>query len=386
MKNNVYINGFASISSLGSTGEEIWNAYQDNEVLFKKRMFNHEKYWVSPVSDEVEKELKLLKAEKKTYRDLDKSVLLAILASRLLINNLKQNEQFSFKNTGVNLGSSRGATGLFEMHHKEFLSSGLLPSQTSPSTTLGNLSSWVAQDIGTTGAVISHSITCSTALHGILNAVAWLTSGMASSFIVGGAEAPLTSFTIAQLVALKLYSTKTKKKACHSLDFHKKANTLVLGEAASVFALSTNSEKSIAKILGLGFANEEIKHSISISADAICFQKSMKMALQDASLTKVDVIIMHAPGTVKGDKAELKAIEKTFSNPPFLTTNKWKIGHTYGASGAMSLEMALLILQHQKCISNPYYANTEIPLEINSVMVNAVGFGGNAVSVIVGKS
>jgi 3-oxoacyl-(acyl-carrier-protein) synthase len=94
---------------------------------------------------------------------------------------------------------------------------------------------------------------------------------------------------------------------------------------------------------------------------------------------------MHAPGTIKGDEAELNAVQKVFSKTPYLTTNKWKIGHTYAASGAMSLEMGILMLQHQECIPNPFYKNTETPTEINHIMVNAVGFGGNAVSLIVSK-
>jgi 3-oxoacyl-(acyl-carrier-protein) synthase len=274
---------------------------------------------------------------------------------------------------------------LFEEHHAAFLKTGSVSSRTSPTTTLGNLSSWVAQDLGTTGAVISHSITCSTALHGVLNAAAWLDSEMASSFIVGATEAPLTSFTIAQLEALKLYSKEEGDLPCRSLDMNKKSNALVLGEAACVFALSKQSKMAVAKITGMGYANEQIKHSIAISSEAKCFQQAMKMALAQANLEQVDVLIMHAPGTVKGDLAELNAVEKVFSKTPFLTTNKWKIGHTYAASGAMSLEMAILMLQHQECIPNPFYNNSKTPKEIHHIMVNAVGFGGNAVSLIVSK-
>jgi 3-oxoacyl-(acyl-carrier-protein) synthase len=38
---------------------------------------------------------------------------------------------------------------------------------------LGNISSWVAHDLQSSGPEISHSITCSTALHAVLNGVAW---------------------------------------------------------------------------------------------------------------------------------------------------------------------------------------------------------------------
>lgn len=386
MKKTIYINAFASVSALGASKEEVWSAYQLGDAFFQKQKLNANTHYVSPVSNGVEKELETLKQENKAYQHLDKSVLLGILASRKLMEDMGQHASISLQNTGVNLGSSRGATHLFETFHEEFLTNGSVPGRTSPSTTLGNLSSWIAQDLGTSGAVISHSITCSTALHGVLNALAWLQSGMASSFIVGGAEAPLTAFTIAQLEALKLYSSENEHKACRSLDFQKKTNSLVLGEAAAVFLLSSEAKNAKAKILGIGYANEQIKHSISISTDARCFQQSMKMALKHAGLNSVDAIVMHAPGTVKGDIAELKAIEKTFSKTPFLTTNKWKIGHTYGASGGMSLEMAIFMLRHQTYISNPFYTNPPRLSKPQHIMINAVGFGGNAVSIIIGKS
>lgn len=385
LKTNLYINGFSSVSALGIAEDEVWSAYQNPKAYFQRKKFGNNEYWVCPVSEETKEQIKLLKNEKKAYQYLDNSVLFAILASRKLAENLEKVAGFPLENTGINLGSSRGATQLFEQYHQAFLATGSVPSRTSPTTTLGNLSSWVAQDLGTTGAVISHSITCSTALHGVLNAAAWLQAGMASSFIVGGSEAPLTPFTLAQLEALKLYSNVQEKLACRSLDFKKQSNTLVLGEAASVFALSIQSENAVAQISGLGFANEQIQHSIAISSNAKCFQDSMKMALTNAGLKQVDALIMHAPGTIKGDEAELNAVQKVFHKTPFLTTNKWKIGHMYAASGAMSLELALLMLQHQQCIPNPFYKNAEIPQEINHIMVNAVGFGGNAVSLIISK-
>jgi 3-oxoacyl-(acyl-carrier-protein) synthase len=81
----------------------------------------------------------------------------------------------------------------------------------SPTTTLGNISSWVAHDLQSSGPEISHSITCSTALHALLNGVAWLKAGMADKFLVGGTEAPLTDFTIAQMRALKIYSNSAEE-------------------------------------------------------------------------------------------------------------------------------------------------------------------------------
>ena len=48
--------------------------------------------------------------------------------------------------------------------------------------------------------------------------------------------------------------------------------------------------------------------------------------------------------------------------------------------------MALLMLAHHQFIENPFFKNeAEKPKTLKTIMVNAVGFGGNAVSVIIGK-
>jgi 3-oxoacyl-(acyl-carrier-protein) synthase len=145
-------------------------------------------------------------------------------------------------------------------------------------------------------------------------------------------------------------------------------------------------ENAVAKIIGIGYATEILEHNISISTEATCFQKSMKMALGENSIDEVDAIVMHAPGTIKGDVSEVKAIEKIFgTNTPFLTTNKWKLGHTFATSGILSVELAILMLQNQQVISVPFAPEQHEPKKINKILINAVGFGGNAVSILLSK-
>src|SRR3546814_19881848 len=81
--------------------------------------------------------------------------------------------------------SSRGATIAFEKYHSEFLESGgrFTEPLAAPTTTLGNIASWTATDLQSRGPAISHSITCSTALHAVINAVAWLRAGLCTRFI-----------------------------------------------------------------------------------------------------------------------------------------------------------------------------------------------------------
>lgn len=383
MNQPVSITSIASISALGSNLKEVWQNYLLDKHFLSEKEMNGKMVFVGQISKENKKIIADLRNSDSKYKNLDNSVLFAIYTSRKAMKNANWKSEENF---GVNFGSSRGATSLFEKYHKEFLETKKVAILSSPTTTLGNISSWVAHDLQTFGPEISHSITCSTALHSLLNGVAWINAGMSNKFLVGGSEAALTNFTIAQMQALKVYAKNKEEYPCKSLNLKKKQNTMVLGEGAAAVCLEKGFvENALATISGVGFATEILKHNTSISTNAVCFQKSMKMALGEINPEEIDVIVMHAPGTIQGDLSEINAIGKVFKNVPFLITNKWKLGHTFGASGMLSLELALLQLKYQKVITVPFAKNQQKPKQLKKILVNAVGFGGNAVSILLTK-
>ena len=381
MSKIISITALASISPLGNDSKTIWENYQNTNHCFTENFLDHKKTLVAQLDEDSKSIVEELKHSDIKYKSLDKTVLYAMAASRKAIQNAGWTSNDVF---GINIGSSRGATDLFERHFQEYLEKGKSQTLASPTTTLGNISSWVAHDLQSSGPEISHSITCSTALHALLNGVAWLRAGMTDKFLVGGSEAPLTDFTIAQMRALKIYSNSEEAFPNRALDLEKTQNTMILGEAAAVCCLEIGrKDNALAFVEGIGYATEILEHNISISAEAICFQKSMKMALENTDLSEVDVIVMHAPGTKAGDLTEYKAIQKVFGNDlPMLTTNKWKIGHTFGASGMLSIEMGVLMMLHQEFIGVPFAEKQKPRKNIRKVLVNSVGFGGNAVSVL----
>ena len=395
MKKPIAITGSSAISAMGAD----YSGYADfNHNL----TFNQElNAWIGKLPENLQKSVEKLRSESRNYESLDPSVLYAIFTSRQAIKQAGWGIGTDF---GINMGSSRGATQLFEKYYSAFAEEKKSSTLTSPTTTLGNISSWVAQDLQNNGPEISHSITCSTALHALLNGVAWLQSGMCNRFLVGGSEAALTPFTIAQMQAMKTYSRATVANdyPSRAFDLEKKENTMVLGEgAASVCMEIGERDNALAYVSGIGYATEKLKHAVSISAEAECFQKSMKMAVIDAfgnadkkdisafeeMAKKVDAVIMHSPGTMLGDASEFNAIKAVFGqNIPFLTTNKWKIGHTFGASGLLSLDLGMHMLQNQAYVEVPFISPQGKKQEIKHVLVNAVGFGGNAVSVLLRKA
>ena len=378
------ISGLASISALGYGPEQTWQAYQDPGHRLQLRAAGNVEAWMGSCPEPARREVEALRSASPNYQALDESVLMALLAARAAARAAGWQQG---KRIGVNIGSSRGATGLFESYHEEFLRTGETAGLSSPTTTLGNIAFWVAQDLGTPGPEFSHSITCSTALHALLNGIAWIRSGMSDRFLVGGSEAPLTPFTLAQMKALRIYSRETGPYPCRALDPAKSNNSMVLGEGAAVACLERGKTgRTMALICGVGYATEPLRHPASLSAEAHCLQASMQMALGSLPPGEVDAVVLHAPGTLKGDRAELLAVESVFgSRPPALTGNKWKIGHTLGASGMLSLEMAVQMLARQQFIGLPF-GPSPAPARLHYIMVNAVGFGGNAVSILLERS
>lgn len=382
MQTNISITGMGSISPLGADRANIWRQYLSDKPLLVGQQVGEELLPVGRLQEESYALIREIRQENARYRSVDPTVLYALYASRQALQEAGWEQGKDF---GVNIGSSRGATTLFEEYHQNFLEQGKCAPLASPTTSLGNIASWVMQDAKGQGVAISHSITCSTALHALLNGIAWLHADMAEGFLVGGSEAPLTPFTLSQMKALKIYGSLSDSYPCQPLLLEKLKNTMVLGEGSAVFAIEKGVRpNALAIVKGIGYATEVITHPVAISAQAEALRLSMQQALQGVAPAEVDVVIPHATGTIKGDEAEYHALREVFGqNLPRLTSNKWKIGHTFAASGALAIEMAVLMLQNQQFLPLPYLKK-EAEAPLRNILINATGFGGNAVSVLIG--
>lgn len=394
---HIVVTGKGSISSFGFSPDQVWQSYLKRESFLRPELFNGEKTAVAKLSKPAEDILSAIRLEEAIHKHLDKTVLMAMHCAREAVGRAGWKASDG-KRTGVNIGSSRGATGILEELHATYLQN---PGQrlfplTSPTTTLGNISSTVAKDIAADGPAISHSVTCSTALHAVFNGIAWMRAGLADRFVVGGAEAPLTGFTIAQMKALRIYTGDADAEyPCRPCSAEEPPeSTMALGEGAALFALEKFTKEELKERAGavhgviesFGYGLEAAVTETSITEEGKALKDAMTMALNGmTSDGPVDLVILHSPGTVKGDRSELNAIRAVFGEDmPVLASNKWYVGHTFGASAALSLEYALLILANGEYVDFPYPVTFINRVRaVRKIMINAAGFGGNAASLIV---
>lgn len=388
------IRGLSTISALGASRSEVSARLSDSvsgAVSCEERGGRP----IFPLTEAGERETAAV-ASMERYGSLDRVTHLAIAAARQTLQALSDYTPVGC----VSVGSSRGATISIEKTISEFVSDpARVPIDTSPKTTAGNLSSWVAQEYlarrspderAAAIATVSTSMTCSSAFHSLLTSLAFVKSGLAPVALFGGSESCLTPYTIAHLEALRIYAEGGVSWPCRpggSRDGL--ANTVALGEGAGAALLLADDgvrQQGDLELLGIGWAIEETPSATGISLDGLAFERAMAMALNAMpSGRKVDTVIAHAPGSIKGDEAELRAISRVFGDVMVCST-KHLTGHTYGASGMVSMALAQHLLDGGSWGGFPY-ASRVVSASVKrpqGVLINTAGFGGNCISVVVG--
>ena len=126
----------------------------------------------------------------------------------------------------------------------------------------------------------------------------------------------------------------------------------------------------------------------------------MRLALKDANISpdEIGYINAHGTATLKGDIAESKAINSVFGGRAVpVSSTKGATGHLMGAGGITECIACVKAIQtgivpptvncdsiDPECRINVVAQKPE-KYEINAAMSNALGFGGQNSSVIVGK-
>lgn len=368
---------YGFICAAGSDMEEFFKAFRKNRAPFSLM----DGFAVFRVND-------YLISENAAASGADRAVQLAMTAAEPCIAAAEKHGRGKVL---INVGSSRGATAAWEREFSSFEREGKVSVKASPYTTPGNISSFVASLLKNTAVNLDHSVTCGSGLQAIANAQAWIKSGMSELAIAGGTEAPLTPFTLAQMKTLKIVSKNTAPFPTRPLTSEETQTGMLLGEGAAIFTLGpaeTFKDSASVFISGIGLGHEYPHSPSGISSHGSALAQSMREAVSKAG-AKPDLIMAHAPGTKNGDEAERMAIQEVFGKEsPRVFSNKHIIGHTLGASGALSLITALSILERQEIPELPYagWGQDAHPPSIRHILINATGFGGNAVSVMVSKN
>jgi 3-oxoacyl-(acyl-carrier-protein) synthase len=263
----------------------------------------------------------------------------------------------------------------------------------------GRTTERLARELGISGYIGTISTACSSGANAIMQAARLMEANKLDRVIAGGSE-PLATFDIKGFSSLNIYDPGI----CKPFDENRKG--LNLGEGAAFLVLE--NEKSLAvtgntPLCSLsGWNNSsDAYHQTASSPDGKGAYLAMIHALEKAKLEpgQINYINAHGTGTANNDLSESLALKNIFRDrvPPFSST-KGFTGHTLAAAGAIEAVYCVKSIQLQAVLPNVNFSTTMtepgiIPetvfrtgVNINHVLSNSFGFGGNCTSLIFSKA
>ena len=213
-----------------------------------------------------------------------------------------------------------------------------------PRTVANNAAGEVTLNLNITGPHYTIGAACAAGNIGLIQACQMLQLEEVDLALAGGvSESPQTFGIFAAFAAQgALGKHEDPTKATMPLD--KNRNGIVISEGGAIYTLERldDAEKRNAKIYGevIGY------HSNSDATDFVLPNterqiQCMNRAIERANLKveDIDIVNLHATGTVMGDIQECEAVSQVFgySEDTYVNCTKGFIGHSMGAAGALEL-------------------------------------------------
>ncbi len=256
----------------------------------------------------------------------------------------------------------------------------------------------LAMEYGAKGINLTVNTACSSSITAIGLAYNMIKNGSLDLCITGGGEAPITPTTIKHFEKLRLLNTKSNDNPTNACrPFNKDRMGIVLSEGSAIIILESQASldkrgaKPTCEIIGFG-SNNDAYHIVAPSVDGEV--EAISLALSDAGINpgEVDYIHAHGTGTKLNDKVETEAIKRIYGEKVKeipISSIKSIIGHTLGASGALSV--AITVLSMKNCYITPtinlndpdpecdlfYTPNEGKTKTIKAATVHSFGFGGS---------
>lgn len=275
-----------------------------------------------------------------------------------------------------------------------------------PRTVSNSPAGEVTLNLGVTGPHFTVGSACAGGNMGLIQGVQQILLGEVDYAICGGvSESPATFGIFAAFNAQgALGSHEDASKASRPLC--KTRNGIVISEGGCSFFIETleSAEKRNAKIYG-----EVVGYSYNSDATDFVLPNTerqiecMKKAIARASISEkdIDIVNLHATGTVMGDINEVAAVREVFkeSQKTFINFTKGHIGHSMGAAGALELAGNLPSFEDglihpgmnveevdEECKINNLVINKPIETNtVNYILNNSFGMVGINSSVIIKK-
>lgn len=310
-------------------------------------------------------------------------------------------EQFEPTRTGIVMGTALAGLTLTGGTQVDYELKGKHVNPKFLSKVMGNIAAaHLSINYGIKGPSMTVSTACSSGGDAVTLANMLIQSGAADTMIVMGGESAVSPLVINSLVVSGALS-----KSGSSRPFDTQRSGFVIGEGGGALVLETEEHALargahiIAELLGCG-NNTDAYNPVAPDPEGIGGAECMRIALRNAEISpdEIGYINAHGTATLKGDIAESKAINAVFGGRAVpVSSTKGATGHLMGAGGITELIACIKAIEtgivpptvncdnvDAECDIN-VVAGKPQKHEINAAMSNALGFGGQNSSIIVGR-
>ncbi|WP_431279134.1 beta-ketoacyl-[acyl-carrier-protein] synthase family protein [Leifsonia poae] len=262
---------------------------------------------------------------------------------------------------------------------------------------------WLAIELGAKAGARTPVSACASGSEAIMMGWEMIRAGTADIVLAGGTEACITGLTLDSLAQTRALSRREEDPAAVSRPFDVDRDGFVLGEGAAIVVLESEAHArargatAIAEVLGAALTSDALD---IVNADPVNQERTMRLALRSAGVapSEVGFVHAHATSTSVGDANEGRAIASIVGPDVPVTSTKGALGHLLGAAGSLG---ALVAAQALRAGRIPHIATTttvdpEIRLDVVTgqprdlgagvALVNAFGFGGHNVSLVLARA
>ncbi len=408
LKRRVVVTGLGALTPIGIGVDVAWNALLSGQSGVGRITRFDPANFPCQIAAEVKNFNPLDYIESKEIKKMDTFIHFAVAASQMAMEDAGVKTFDGDERAGVYVGSGIGGLNAIEQWHNVLLEKG--PKRITPffiPMSIINLASGqIAIRFLARGPNSCAVTACATGTHCIGDAFRLIQRGEADAMIAGGAEAAITSLSVAGFAAARALSTRNDEPAKASRPFDRDRDGFVLGEGAGVLVMEEleraqrRGARIYAEIVGYGMTADAY-HITSPAEGGEGAVRCMTIALADAGVSPADIdhINPHATSTA-ADLIETMAMKKLFGEKAYripISATKSMTGHLLGAAGGIEAVFTILAIRDGKIpptinLDHPaegcdldYTPHQARECEIDFAMSNSFGFGGTNATLIFKK-
>jgi 3-oxoacyl-[acyl-carrier-protein] synthase II len=345
--------------------------------------------------------------DRKEVRRADRFIHFAVAAARQAVDDAGLDIASMPDDVGVVIGSGSG--GLIALENQFHVLYDRGPDRISPffiTMMVADMAAGtVSMQLGARGPNFATVSACATGANAIGESFEIIRRGDARAMVAGGAEAGITSMTLAAFDNMHAISRRNDEPQHASRPFDAGRDGFVIGEGAGVLILEDlelarqRGAHVYAEVLGYA-ATSDAHHITEPAPGGAGLARAMRRALKKAGVApeQVDYINAHGTSTKYNDRDETAAIKTVLGEHAknvAISSTKSMTGHLMGAAGGVEIGVTALAVRDgmlpptinyetpdPECDLD-YVPNEARHRDVKIALSNSMGFGGhNAVVVL----